>query len=156
MALLELTAEKLHFHGPKSGKSAFLKVRIVPKTYIYSVQKSYMRFWRSTPLGPWKWQKSLFSRKSGILGVHTPWTSKMQSNIWNGVPTWLWREIAPIPSRCQGNTTYSWSVPRRDLAIFTNACQPCPPPLQTEIYSMISGKCFVPPPPFYHYMVVRW
>ena len=106
-----------------------------------------MRFWRSTPLGPWKWQKSLFSRKSGILGVHTPWTSKMQSNIWNGVPTWVWGEIAPIPSRCQGNTTYSWSVPRRDLAIFTNACQPCPPSLQTEIYSIYFWQMLCSPPP---------
>jgi len=31
LALLELTAEKLHFHGPKSGKKCVFKVQIVPK-----------------------------------------------------------------------------------------------------------------------------
>ena len=62
------------FKGPNSPQNLHL---LGPKI-VYEVLKVH------TPwtLGMTK-IKSLFSRKSGILGpgVHTPWTSKMQSNI---------------------------------------------------------------------------
>ena len=58
-ALLELTAEKLHFHGPKSGKKCVFKG---PN----STQNLHL-------LGP----KIVYE----VLKVHTPWTLEMTEKL---------------------------------------------------------------------------